>query len=97
MLMLVLQMLGLIGEIGSLIYTDYSTFGCISGVTFLAEYPLFVLSLWLSTAWIYRARVILQYQSSPETIDTSDRRHIVRRAGDSDYGFLSDDHATDRY
>lgn len=94
MLMLVLQMTGLVGEIGSIVYSDFSSFGCVSGTTFLAEYPLFVLSLWLSTAWIFKSK-----PTSSDVTSTihADHRHIVRRAGDSDYAFLSDDHGTDRY
>lgn len=97
MLMLLLQMVGLVGEIGSIIYTDFSTFGCISGATFLAEYPLFVVSLWLSSAWIFRAQAWAANSPSTNRPINVERRHIITKSGDSDYAFLSDEHATDRY
>jgi len=88
LVMLAMQMVGIVGRLGSLVYTDVSSFGCISATSFLIEYLVFVPSVFACAAWLFRTR-------QPDPLPRLPGRHIY--PGDSDYAFLSSDHETDKF
>lgn len=53
--MLGIQIFALIGRAGVLDHTETSPFGCIVAPLFLAEYILFVPSLFICSVWMFRA------------------------------------------
>ena len=111
--MLAIQIVGLIGRIGTLIYTNDSKFGCVAASSFLLEYIVFVPSSFTCAAWLFRVRPAsnLPYSDLPDGPSDAEthipapvprrsagkRKNPPKAGNDSEFAFMSSDYDTDRY
>lgn len=99
--MLSIQIVELIGRVGTYRYTDASPFGCAAAIGFLLEYIIFVPSIFICAAWLFRVRSPIGYSILPETSDTTDpppaQRRRMTKGVDSEFAIMSSDYDTDRY